>query len=117
MSENKEVKIEDVIERMKKFNPNSNSELIMRAYQFAKAHHGDQCRKSGEPYIIHPLQVAYILADLELDDSTVCAALLHDVVEDTDVTMEDLSKEFGKEIAELVDGVTKLGKLQYTSQE
>ena len=76
---------------------------------------GTQLRKSGEPYIIHPVQVAYTLAELELDEATICAALLHDVVEDTEVTQEDLTKEFGKEIAEMVDGVTKLGKLGYTS--
>ena len=78
---------------------------------------GDQKRKSGEPYIIHPVQVAYILAGLELDTDTICAALLHDVVEDTDTTHEDLVTEFGQTVAEMVDGVTKLGKLQYTSKE
>ncbi len=78
---------------------------------------GDQKRKSGEPYIIHPLQVAYILADLELDTDTICAALLHDVVEDTETTHEDLIREFGESVAEMVDGVTKLGKLQYTTKE
>ena len=106
-----------LIARVRKYHPSADITMIEKAYRIGKEAHKDQVRKSGEPYIIHPLQVAYILADLELDDSTVCAALLHDVVEDTDVTMEDLSKEFGKEIAELVDGVTKLGKLQYTSQE
>ncbi len=78
---------------------------------------GDQKRKSGEPYIIHPLQVAYILATLELDTDTICAALLHDVVEDTETTHEDLINEFGESVAEMVDGVTKLGKLQYTTKE
>ena len=72
----------------------------------------EQKRKSGEPYIIHPLQVAYILTCIDLDESTICAALLHDIVEDTDVTHEDLVKEFGEVIANLVDGVTKLTKLQ-----
>ncbi len=78
---------------------------------------GDQKRKSGEPYIIHPIQVAYVLAGLELDTDTICAALLHDVVEDTETTHEDLIKEFGEPVAEMVDGVTKLGKLQYTTKE
>ena len=73
--------------------------------------------RSGEPYIIHPVQVAYILSTLGLDESTICAALLHDVIEDTDVTLQDLSKEFSPEIAEMVDGVTKLGKLNYTSEQ
>ena len=78
-----------------------------------KKTHGTQCRKSGEPYIIHPVQVAYILADIGLDESTICAALLHDVVEDTEVTHEDLVRDFGEEIANMVAGVTKLGELRY----
>ncbi len=78
---------------------------------------GDQLRKSGEPYIIHPVQVAYTLAELGLDDATICAALLHDVVEDTPITHQDLINEFGNEIAEMVDGVTKLSKLNYESVE
>lgn len=78
---------------------------------------GDQLRMSGEPYIIHPVQVAYILTGLGLDDNTICAALLHDVVEDTKITKQDLINEFGNEVAEMVDGVTKLSKLAYTTVE
>lgn len=117
MSEIKEVTIEDVINKMKKNKGKTDLKLIKKAYDFAKEKHGNQLRKSGEPYIIHPIQVAYILADLGLDDSTICAALLHDVVEDTDITNEELAKLFSKEIEELVDGVTKLGNLKYTSAE
>ena len=117
MSEVKEVTIYDVLEKMKKNSRRNDLKLIKRAYDFAKEKHGDQLRKSGEPYIIHPVQVAYILAGLELDDATICAALLHDVAEDTDVTIQDISKEFSPEIAEMVDGVTKLGNLKYTSAE
>lgn len=117
MSEVKEVTIDDILDKMKKNNRKSDLKLIKRAYDFAKEKHGDQLRKSGEPYIIHPVQVAYILAGLELDDATICAALLHDVAEDTDVTIKDLEKEFSTEIAEMVDGVTKLGNLKYTSAE
>ena len=117
MSEVKDVTIDDVLEKMKKNNRKSDLKLIRRAYDFAKEKHGDQLRKSGEPYIIHPVQVAYILANLELDDATICAALLHDVAEDTEVTIQDLAKEFSPEIAEMVDGVTKLGNLKYTSAE
>ena len=117
MSEVKDVTIEDVLDKMKKNNRKSDLKLIKRAYDFAKEKHGDQLRKSGEPYIIHPIQVAYILACLELDDATICAALLHDVAEDTEVTIQDLAKEFSPEIAEMVDGVTKLGNLKYTSAE
>ena len=117
MSTVKDVGIEEIIAKVKQKNRHANTKLINKAYEFAKLHHGDQLRKSGEPYIIHPIQVAYILADIGLDESTICAALLHDVVEDTPVTNEDLEKEFSKEIAEMVDGVTKLGKLQYESIE
>ena len=117
MSEVKNVTIEDLIENQKQNYPNSDVELIRRAYDYAKKNHGDQCRKSGEPYIIHPLNVAYTLAKLELDDETICAALLHDLVEDTDVTREDIIHLFGESIAEMVDGVTKLSQIQYTTKE
>ena len=113
----KQANIEDIIKRMKQNNKKSDAKQIMRAYEFAKEHHGTQLRKSGEPYIIHPLQVAYTLATLGLDDETICAALLHDVVEDTNVTRQQVVKEFGESIAEMVDGVTKLGKLEYTSEK
>ena len=117
MSKVEDVEINDVLQLMKKNNRKSNTKLISKAYDYANEHHGNQLRKSGEPYIIHPLQVAYILASIGLDDATICAALLHDLVEDTEVTHEDVSREFSEEIAEMVEGVTKLGKLQYTSQQ
>lgn len=117
MSEFNEVTIEDLIKLQKSNYPNANIELIRRAYEYAKENHGDQCRKSGEPYMIHPLNVAYILATLELDDETLCAALLHDVVEDTPKTHEDLVRDFGEAIANMVAGVTKLGTLRYTTAE
>ena len=109
--------IEEVMTMAKKNNKHVDVKLIKKAYDFAKGKHGEQLRKSGEPYIIHPVQVAYILATLGLDASTISAALLHDVIEDTDVTLQDLSKEFSEEIAGMVDGVTKLGKLNYSSKE
>ena len=111
------VTIEKLLEKQKENYKNANLSLIQRAYDYANKHHGGQLRKSGEPYMIHPLNVAYILTDLELDDETICAALLHDVVEDTDVTHEDLVRDFGESIAEMVAGVTKLGTLRYSSQE
>ena len=117
MSEHKDVTIEDIIEVQKKNYPNCDEKLIRKAYEYAKKNHGDQCRKSGEPYMIHPVNVAYILATLELDDETLCAALLHDVVEDTTVTHQDLIRDFNESIADMVAGVTKLGKLQYTTKE
>ena len=110
MQSNETVTIEKIIEKVKEKNPNSNSELIKKAYEYADNNHKEQNRVSGEKYINHPLQVAYILADLELDDSTIAAALLHDVVEDTPITHEDIVNEFGEEIAEMVEGVTKLRK-------
>ena len=117
MSEYKEVGIEDIISTVKKQKGRRDVKIIQKAYDYAKAKHGDQLRKSGEPYIIHPVQVAYILANLGMDDNTICAALLHDVLEDTDTTYADLENEFNEEVAYLVDGVTKLGKLQYASVE
>ena len=117
MLDEKVVTIEDIIKKQKENYPKSNVDLIKKAYEFASKYHKGQCRKSGEPYMIHPLNVAYILAGLELDDETLCAALLHDVVEDTPVTHEDLVREFGETIAEMVAGVTKLGTLRYTTRE
>ena len=117
MSEYKEVGIEDIISTVKKQKGRRDIKIIQKAYEYAKEKHGDQLRKSGEPYIIHPLQVAYTLATLGMDDNTICAALLHDVLEDTDATYTDLEKEFNSEVAYMVDGVTKLGKLKYASVE
>ena len=111
------ITIDEIINTVTEKRKNANTELIRKAYEFAKKNHGDQRRKSGELYIIHPLNVAYILAGLELDDETICAALLHDVVEDTEVTSKQLEEEFGTEIYEMVEGVTKLSKIPYTSVE
>ena len=113
----REITINDIINKQVSNYPNSDIELIKRAYYYASENHGNQCRKSGEPYMIHPINVAYILAELGMDDETLCAALLHDVVEDTPKTHEDLVKDFGVAIAEMVAGVTKLGTLRYTSKE
>ncbi len=91
--------------------------FVEKACEYATAAHDGQFRKSGEPYIIHPIQVAGILADLKMDPHTVATGFLHDVVEDTEVTLEDLREEFGDDVAMLVDGVTKLGKIKYKSHE
>ena len=117
MSDYKNRTIDEVIESATKHNKKIDVNIIKRAYDYACSNHGNQLRKSGEPYIIHPVQVAYELAELGLDSATICAALLHDVVEDTTVTIGDLEKEFSKEIADMVDGVTKLGKLNYNSEQ
>lgn len=117
MSEHEEKGIKDILQELKKHNKKTDTKLVMKAYNYAVSHHGDQKRKSGEPYIIHPVQVAYILSTLGLDDATICAALMHDLAEDTDVTIDDIAREFSPEIAELVNGVTKLGKINYVSAE
>ena len=98
-------------------NPNFNIEKLEKAYTLAEGAHRGQNRASGEPYITHPLEVAYILADLELDCDTLVGAILHDVVEDTEYTISDIKTEFGDSVATIVDGVTKLGKIQYITAE
>lgn len=105
-----------LIRKIRSYHPSDNLEMVESAYQLAKKAHESQFRKSGEPYIIHPLEVACNLADLELDIESIVAGILHDVVEDTDYTLEDIERLFNKEVALLVDGVTKLGKIQYSSQ-
>jgi len=106
-----------LINTIKSYNQNADISKVERAFECAKNAHDGQFRISGEPYIIHPLHVALILAELEMDVQSIIAALLHDVVEDTSVSLEELEAEFGKDIILLVDGVTKLGKISYTSKE
>ncbi len=108
---------QELIKSIRKYHPSDDISMIEKAYQLAKDAHKDQARKSGEPYIIHPLCVAIILADLELDKETITAGLLHDVVEDTVLTTEGVAKEFSEEVALLVDGVTKLGQLNYSKDK
>lgn len=108
---------EQVIDIVKQYLDDEQTQFVKEAYEFAKHAHREQYRKSGEPYIIHPIQVAGILADLEMDPETVAAGFLHDVVEDTEVTLDDIKDAFNEEVAMLVDGVTKLGKIKYKSQE
>ncbi|MBQ0027156.1 MAG: bifunctional (p)ppGpp synthetase/guanosine-3',5'-bis(diphosphate) 3'-pyrophosphohydrolase [Lachnospiraceae bacterium] len=105
----------DLIARVRKYHPSDDISLIEKAYEVAGTAHAGQVRKSGEPYIVHPLYVAIILADLEMDKETVAAGLLHDVVEDTEWTTADVAEEFGEDVAHLVDGVTKLDNLQLTA--
>ena len=108
---------EELIASVHKYHPSADISLIEKAYHIADEAHKGQVRKSGEPYIIHPLCVAIILAELELDKETIVAGLLHDVVEDTVMTDEEISEEFGAEVALLVDGVTKLGQLSYDADK
>ena len=112
-----EVLYKELINSVLKYHPSTDISMIEKAYKIASEAHEGQKRKSGEPYIIHPLCVAIILADLELDKETIVAGLLHDAVEDTWMTYEEVEKEFGSEVALLVDGVTKLGQLSYSADK
>ena len=108
---------QELIQSVARYHPSADISMIEKAFQVAMEAHKDQVRKSGEPYIIHPICVAIILADLELDKESIVAGLLHDVVEDTPMTSEDLARLFGEEVALLVDGVTKLGQLNYSADK
>ena len=106
----------ELVERVRRYNPEADEDLLNRAYVFAMKAHGQQKRASGDPYFSHPLEVAAILTELKLDDATIVAAMLHDTIEDTPVTREELDKVFGPEIGGLVDGLTKLNKLDFASK-
>ncbi len=106
----------ELVERVRRYNPQTNEELLNRAFVYAMKAHGTQTRASGDPYFSHPLEVAAILTDLKLDDATIAAALLHDTIEDTKATRTQIDKQFGKDIGALVEGLTKLKKLDLVSQ-
>ena len=106
-----------LVARVRKYHPSTDISMIEKAYRIGREAHKDQARKSGEPYIIHPLWVGIILADLEMDKETIVVGMLHDAVEDTEMTLEDVTREFGEEVALLVDGVTKLGQLNYSQDK
>ena len=108
--------LEDLINRVMEYNPDE-IEIIKKAYRFAEYLHEGQTRQSGEPYIIHPLNVAYILTNIYADRDTICAGLLHDVLEDCDITKEEIAREFNPTIANLVDGVTKISKMNFSSKQ
>jgi len=111
------VRIENILDRIHDYQPTAEIESVMRAYVFAAKHHKGQARISGEPYLTHPLEVAGLLTELRMDTSTICAGLLHDVVEDTVATLEGLRELFGEEVAVLVDGVTKLSRIPFSTRE
>lgn len=117
MAKDQNLTAEQVIEMASHYMNKEHLAIVEKAYKFARDAHREQFRKSGEPYIIHPVQVAGILVELHMDPQTVASGFLHDVVEDTEVTLEDLQEAFGEEVAMLVDGVTKLGKIKYKSHE
>lgn len=109
--------LQEILDKIKEYAPNTDTTLVEKAYYLAKSAHEGVLRKSGEPYIIHPIAVANILVDMQLDIETISAGLLHDVIEDTDYTYDDIKEMFSKEVADLVDGVTKLGQIKYQSKE
>src|SRR5436309_815466 len=107
----------DLVERVRRYNPNTNEPLLNRAYVYAMKAHGEQVRASGDPYFSHPLEVAGILTDLKLDDATIAAALLHDTIEDTTTTRAEIDQMFGPDIGALVEGLTKLNRLDLVTKE
>lgn len=117
MPETHVISVEEFFEMIKKYLNDNQVSFVHKAYDVAAKAHANQRRKSGEPYIIHPLGVATILAELQMDETTLAAAFLHDVVEDTEITLDQLKEMFGVKVADLVDGVTKLGKIEYISKE
>ncbi|WP_036785570.1 RelA/SpoT family protein [Pontibacillus chungwhensis] len=117
MSKDKILTADEVVEQASQYLSEEDTGFVRRAYEFAQEAHKEQYRKSGEPYIIHPVQVASILVELEMDPVTIAGGFLHDVVEDTNVTVEELKNQFNEEVAMLVDGVSKLGKIKYKSKE
>lgn len=111
------IKLDDLLDILAAYNPDANTEVLKKAYVFASKAHEGQRRRSGEPFMIHPLGVACLLAEMRLDITSMTAALLHDTVEDTSVTLEQIESQFGSEVRQLVDGVTKLGKIRFTTTE
>jgi GTP pyrophosphokinase len=111
------IRFEDILDKVESYRPDFDEELLQKAYIFSAREHRGQVRSSGEPYLIHPINVAYILADMRLDETSVAVGLLHDVLEDTLTTKETLQEIFGEQVAELVDGVTKISRYAYVSKE
>src|SRR6516225_7132781 len=107
----------DLLRKIRLYRPNDDLGLVKKAYEFSLHHHQGQKRASGEPYLVHPLEVASVLADMRLDTTAIAAGLLHDSIEDTDVTVDDIRNEFGEQIAHIVEGVTKISKIEFASQE
>ncbi|MFI5070705.1 MAG: RelA/SpoT family protein [Terriglobales bacterium] len=110
-------KFRDLLRTMRENRPGDDLELIRRAYEFSQTHHAGQTRASGKPYLIHPLEVALVLADMKMDPVAIAAGLLHDSVEDTSVTIVDIRKEFGEQVAHIVEGVTKISKIDFATHE
>ncbi|MGH9369699.1 MAG: RelA/SpoT family protein, partial [Thermoanaerobaculia bacterium] len=111
------IRFEDILEKVEAYNPQTDEDLLRRAYLFSAREHRGQVRRSGEPYLVHPLNVAAILAEMKADDVSIVVGLMHDVLEDTLTTKESIAQKFGDEVAELVDGLTKISKFSYVSRE
>src|ERR1700756_5155159 len=111
------IRLEEILDKVEKYHPGDNLDLIRRAYIFSAKEHKGQVRASGEPYLTHPLEVANVLAEMKMDAITVSVGLLHDVVEDTLVSLDDVEKMFGADVGHIVDGVTKISQIQFTSKE
>src|SRR5437879_9833288 len=110
-------KFRDLLRNMRENRPNDDLELVRKAYEFSQKNHSGQQRASGEPYLVHPLEVALVLAEMKMDAAAIAAGLLHDSVEDTSVTIVDIRKEFGEQVAHIVEGVTKISKIDFATKE
>jgi len=110
-------KFRELLRRMRENRPNEDLELVRKAYEFSQKTHAGQHRASGEPYLVHPLEVALVLSEMKMDPIGIAAGLLHDSVEDTSVTIVDIRKEFGEPVAHIVEGVTKISQIDFSSRE
>ena len=111
------LRLNDILDKVTAYHPEANLDILRKAYVYSAKVHGGQVRKSGEPYLTHPLAVAFILAELQLDEASVATGLLHDTVEDTLATIEEIESLFGSDIGALVDGVTKLAQIRFQNRE
>src|SRR5205814_9984730 len=110
-------KYRDLLKKVRANRPNDDLEIIRKAYDYSLQHHKGQSRATGEPFLVHPLQVAMVLAEMKLDPTAIAAGLLHDSVEDTPATKEEILREFGPQVGHIVEGVTKISKIEFASQE
>ncbi len=110
-------KFGQLVDTVRRNRPSDDLDIIRQAWQFCLEHHEGQLRASGEPYVVHPLEVALVLAEMKMDSTAIAAGLLHDAVEDTDVTTEDIAQRFGEQVAHIVEGVTKLDKIKFANRE
>src|SRR5580765_5043261 len=110
-------KFRELMKRMRANRPNDDLDIIKRAYDYSQKNHAGQSRASGEPYLVHPLEVANVLADMKMDPVSIAAGLLHDSVEDTSVTTVEIRQEFGEQVAHIVEGVTKISKIEFSTTE